>query len=117
MNIRPEDCSREELEWYIKEDYQYDEVHFRASILAYRYGQAMDAWEREEREAEKALRICPRLLKPYPDKGAHTIPSKVFRKIIKALEDYSRHRETADRHWAEKEAIEKEMQDICSCRI
>ena len=115
MNIKPEDCTKEELLCYAIEGCQCDDWEFQRIILSYRRRQAGESRKREHLAASEALRRCQRLIRPFSGPGAD-IPRETFEEAMRARQIYHRHAQEEIRYQQMEEAYRAELEALYDWR-
>lgn len=108
MNM--EDCTKEELIWYIKNHVCYDEKELVFHVLLHRSGEISKLAYQAGEEAGKALARYTDALRPY--ETYKDIPDKVIQKAVRDFKEYEKYTAVSERYHRQYERIQKQINKL-----
>lgn len=110
--MKLEDCTKEELIWYIKTYKIYDEKELIFQVLLNRARVTSNLAYQAEAEACKALEQYTEALMPYEGCGYNKVPDKVIMNATRAFKEYGKYTEASNRYHHQYERIQKQIDKL-----
>lgn len=110
--MKLEDCTKEELIWYIKTQVSYDERELLFCVLMRRSGEVSKSAAQADEEACKALERYAEALRPYEGCGYMDVPDKVIIRANRAFKEFEKHSAIANRYHRQYEHFQKQIDKL-----
>ncbi|MFA9464063.1 MAG: hypothetical protein ACERKN_07190 [Velocimicrobium sp.] len=110
--MKLEDCSKEELIWYIKNRTFTDFNRIESDILFRRIDLTIVKQEEVGEKADKALGKYIELMQPYEGKKYLDIPDAVIKKASEAMKEWKKLTEQSNRLHKQWEKINAQIDNI-----
>lgn len=107
--MKLEDCSKEELIYFLKRNAFIDTDRLEFDVLMYRSEAAAKKASHERTCAIKAFGEYAEVMRPYEGKPIIDIPDSVFKKARSPFNRYKQHTEAAARYDKQYDKIQKQI--------
>lgn len=107
-----EDCTKEELIWYIKTKVFYNEKELLFQVLLHRSCEVSKSAAQAGEEACKALERYTEALRPYEGGSYMDVPDKVIIKANRAFKEYEKYVAVYNRYNRQHERIQKQIDKL-----
>ena len=110
--MKIEECTKDELIWYIKIKVFYDEKELLFQVLLHRSCDVSKSAAQASEEACKALERYTEALKPYEGGSYMDVPDMVIMKASRALKDYEKYIAISNRYRSQHDRIQKQIDKL-----
>lgn len=107
--MKLEDCTKEELIYFIKRNAFVDIDRLEFDVLMHRSDAAFQKSKRERDFAIKALGEYAETLRPYEGKPMVSIPDDTIKRATTAWKRYEQHSKSAERHDKQYRKIQEQI--------
>ena len=104
-----EDCTKDELICFIKNECLCDLDRLEFDVLMCRSEKALKAEGEENEKADAALSKYAELVKPYEGKKLSDVPDEIIRKVTACFELYEKHTRSSNAYGRKWKEIQKQI--------